>query len=142
MSNMQGKCLCEGIEYQIEGALGPIYHCHCSKCRRWHGAAFRTRASIQRSQFKVLKGSELLSSFQSSENVTKHFCSRCGSPLHSSYQDRPEVIGIPIGALGGVETQPEAHIFVDSKATWYSISDGLPQYSRWPGSESEVRKTK
>lgn len=142
MNKIQGKCLCEGVEYHIEGKLGPIYNCHCSKCRRWHGAAFRTRASINSSQFKILKGLDLLSAFNSSENVTKYFCSTCGSPLHSTYLDRPDVIGIPLGALEGVESSPEAHIFVGSKATWYQISDNLPQYLEWPGSESQVRVTK
>lgn len=141
MTKIYGKCLCEGVEYQIEGRLGPIYHCHCSKCRRWHGAAFRTRASIDVSQFKILKGRELLASFNSSENVTKYFCSHCGSPLHSTYLDRPDVIGIPLGALEGVESSPEAHIFVGSKASWYKITDDLPQHIKWPGSESQVRKT-
>jgi hypothetical protein len=141
MSTIRAKCLCEGIEYVIEGKLGPIYNCHCSKCRRWHGSAFRTRASIETSQFKIVKGSELLSSFKSSQNVTKHFCRECGSPIHSTYLDSPEVIGIPLGALEGVESSPEAHIFVESKASWYEIADDLPQYLNWPGSESEVRNT-
>lgn len=132
MSNIRGKCLCENVEYEIRGALGPVYNCHCSKCRRWHGAPFRTRASVDLAQFSLLRGAECLSSFKSSENVTKYFCKVCGSPLHSTYADRPDVIGIALGALEGVEAEPEANIFTGSKATWYKITDGLPQYKSWP----------
>lgn len=136
-----GKCLCEKIEYEISGGLGSIFNCHCSKCRRWHGAAFRTRASIDIKQFNLKSGKDLLSAYKSSNNVTKYFCKCCGSPLHSTYQDRPSVLGLPLGALEGVSSPPEAHIFVESKASWFTISDSLPQYSEWPGSESMVRQT-
>lgn len=141
MSNIQGKCLCETVSYEISGPLGPVYNCHCSKCRRWHGAPFRSRASIDISQFKLLSGQEYLSSFKSSENVTKYFCKVCGSPLHSTYEDKPMVIGVALGPLEGVESQPEANIFTGSKASWYEITDGLPQYESWPDDESKVRET-
>jgi hypothetical protein len=140
---LTGRCLCEGIAYEIDGELGPVYNCHCSKCRRWHGSAFRTRASIRREQFRWVRGEELLSSYSSSDNVTKMFCSVCGSNLISTYADRPDVIGLP---LGGLEQHPgrvpEAHIFVGSKSPWYEIVDGLPQFEAWPGAEAQVRRTR
>lgn len=143
MKKMSGRCLCEAIVYQIEGELGPIFNCHCSKCRRWHGAAFRTRASIRKSQFKWLAGEELLSRFKSSENVTKTFCSVCGSNLASFYENDPDLVGIP---LGGLEqdpgSRPLAHMFAGSKAPWHEITDGLPQHDEWPNSEAAVRSTK
>ncbi|MCJ8311458.1 MAG: GFA family protein [Saccharospirillaceae bacterium] len=135
MSNISGKCLCESVTYEISGPLGSVYNCHCSKCRRWHGAAFRSRASVDVTQFKILTGSESLASFKSSDNVTKYFCKVCGSPLHSTYLDNPDVIGIALGALEGVLSKPEANIFTASKASWYEISDGLPQHKFWPTSE-------
>lgn len=142
MNLISGKCLCEAIEYEIQGALGPIYNCHCSKCRRWHGAAFRTRASINKNQLKWLKGSDNLSSYKSSDHVTKYFCKTCGSPLISTYDNKPEILGIPLGGLEGLsELTPEAHIFVGSKATWHNITDSIPQFESWPGSEEAVRKT-
>jgi hypothetical protein len=36
MQLLTGRCLCEGVAYEIRGELGPIFNCHCSKCRRWH----------------------------------------------------------------------------------------------------------
>ena len=143
MEKLTGRCLCEAVSYEITGPLGPVFNCHCSKCRRWHGAAFRTRASVSRSRFRWLSGEDLLTAYRSSDNVTKTFCSVCGSNLASFYADRPDVVGIP---LGGLEqdpgARPEAHIFVGSKAAWHEISDGLPQFEAWPVSESRVRETR
>lgn len=142
MKKITGKCLCEGIKYEIEGELGPIYNCHCTKCRRWHGAAFRTRASVKTEQFHWVSGEDILSKFYSSSDTIKWFCSVCGSNLISTYEHRPDVIGIP---LGGLEqdpgNRPEAHIFVASKSPWYEITDKLPQYEEWPGSEEQVKRT-
>jgi len=142
MKKLTGKCLCECVSYQIEGKLGSVFNCHCLKCRRWHGAAFRTRASINVSQFQWISGEDNLSSYNSSENVTKFFCKSCGSPLISTYIDRPDVLGIPLGGLqGDLEIDSQAHIFVSSKANWYEIQDSFPQFESWPESESKVRET-
>ena len=142
MQVLTGRCLCEGVAYRVEGELGPIFHCHCSRCRRWHGAAFRTRATIRSSQFSWTRGEELVKRFHSSEFVVKHFCSVCGSSLISTYDNDPEKIGIP---LGGLDQSPankaEGHFFVGSKAPWFEITDGLPQYEVWPESLAAVRKT-
>ncbi len=140
---LTGRCLCEAISYEIDGLLGPIFNCHCSKCRRWHGAAFRTRASIKKSQFRWVTGEDLLSKFNSSDNVVKTFCSVCGSNLMSFYDNDPDLVGVPLGGLEqNPESAPIANIFVSSKAPWYEITDGLPQHQEWPASESKVRETK
>jgi len=142
MQLLTGRCLCEGIAYEIEGELGPIFHCHCSKCRRWHGAAFRSRATINAPQFKWIKGEELLSSYHSSEFVVKHFCSVCGSNLISTYDNDSSKIGVPLGGLEQApNNEPEGHIFVGSKSPWLKIPDGLPQHDTWPGSHAKVRQT-
>jgi hypothetical protein len=141
MSRLTGRCLCEAVVYEIDGALGPIYNCHCSKCRRWHGAAFRTRASVAASCFRWLRGEGRLSRYESSPGTWKWFCSTCGSNLVSSYDRRPEVLGIPLGGLEqdpGI--RPEGHIFAASKSPWFEITDGLPVYEEWPGDEEAVRR--
>lgn len=143
MTVLTGRCLCEKISYEIKGELGPIFNCHCSKCRRWHGSVFRTRASIKKSQFSWRSGEEFVSRYKSGENVTKCFCSVCGAPLISEYVNRPEIYGVPLGGIEqDVGGRPEANIFVASKSPWYEISDGLPCFDEWPENEEKVRETK
>lgn len=139
---LSGRCLCEGVAYEIRGELGPIFNCHCSKCRRWHGAAFRTRATIKPSQFKWLRGEDLLTRYHSSEFVVKHFCKVCGSNLISTYDNNPDIFGVPLGGLDQApHNKPEGHIFAGSKSPWYEITDGLPQYDTWPESKAKVSET-
>lgn len=132
MSLVTGKCLCEEVSYEVVGELGAALNCHCSKCRRWHGAVFRTRTVVSKGQFRILGGIELIAKYNSSPNVTKHFCSKCGSPLHSTYLDKPDVVALPLAVLeGDIKIKPEKHIFVEFKASWYEISDELPQFGTY-----------
>jgi hypothetical protein len=139
MKTLTGRCLCQAIAYEITGTLGPIVNCHCSQCRRWHGAAFRTRASVKKHQFRWLSGEIHLSKYDVSESVTHTFCSICGSCLITLYKDATDIIGLP---LGGLEqdpgARPQANLFVDSKAPWYTLCDGLPQYSARPDDDADV----
>lgn len=130
---LTGKCLCGAIEYEIKGRLGPIVNCHCLRCRRWHGSAFRTRATVERKYFKWLKGKEHLSEYRLSACDTRTFCSICGSNLISLSEEDPNYVGLPIGGLDQApENRPVANIFVGSKAPWYDITDDLPQYDEAP----------
>jgi hypothetical protein len=138
MQTLTGKCLCGAIAYEIIGGIGTVVNCHCSQCRRWHGAAFRTRAAVESKKFKWVRGKEYLSEYISTATINT-FCSICGSSLISFTKNNPDEIGVPIGGLEqDPGRRPEMHIFVGSKAPWYEITDTLPQYEQGPpvGSES------
>jgi hypothetical protein len=128
-----GSCLCGGVAYEIDGEIGAMLYCHCSMCRRWHGTAFRTRAAVKKSRFRFVRGAELITEYRSSPDTVKRFCRVCGSPLVNSWDPDPENYGLALGTLatdpGG---RPACHIFVGSKAPWYEITDGLPQFEEFP----------
>ena len=140
---LTGKCLCEKIAYEIHGELGTITNCHCTRCRRWHAAAFRTRAAVASKDFKWIRGEKYIAKYRSSEFGIKTFCSNCGSNLISYYENAPDHIGLPIGGLDqDPGLKPSMHIFTANKAPWYDICDDLPQHESWPpeGSESVRHK--
>ena len=88
-------------------------------------------------------GQELLSRWESSENTTKFFCSRCGSPLVSLRKNQPGVVAVALGTLNEDPGRgPEFHIFVGSKAPWHRILDDLPQYDEWPDQPDKVHQVK
>lgn len=133
MPKLSGKCLCEKIAYEIDGELGTVYNCHCSKCRRWGGDAFRSSATVPSKAFRWIKGEDLLSYYRANEHATKTFCSECGTNLISIYPNNQDVIRVSLGGLEqDPEVRPNAHIFVDSKAPWFEITDELPCYPEKP----------
>ncbi len=129
MSMIRGSCLCRGVRFEIDGRLGRSSHCHCSMCRKAHGAAFGSYAEARADQFRVVAGEALIARYRSSPGVERTFCSRCGSTLQFISAKLPGVVDVALGALDddpGV--RPTHHIFVASKAPWFEITDGLPRH--------------
>jgi hypothetical protein len=130
---LKGSCLCGGIRYQITGPLTNPLNCHCSMCRKAHGAAFRSRAGVRAEDFRWVSGEELLTWYESSPGNHRRFCRQCGSPMLSRFDYDRSVYGLPLGALDDdPKTTPAKHVFVANKAPWHDITDDLPQHMEWP----------
>lgn len=129
----KGSCLCGQITYEIHGELVDVLNCHCSMCRKFHGAAFRTRAAVRAADFHWLTGEHLLTHYESSPGEHKTFCSVCGSSMVTRFDGDKKWYGFPLGSLDtdpGVK--PARHIYVGWKAPWYDIADMLPRYDGEP----------
>jgi hypothetical protein len=78
---------------------------------------------------RYTQGKELISSYQSSESTARTFCSRCGSSLEFSPDTTPDETWIASGGFDGdPQIRPTFHIYIDSKAPWFGITDDLKQY--------------
>ena len=130
---LKGSCLCGGVRYEIDGPLDGARNCHCSICRKAHGAAFRSRAGVLAKDFRWVSGEQLITWYESSPGNHRGFCGRCGSPLLSRFDSRPKVYGLPLGCLDSDPgVRPELHLFVGSKAPWFEITDALPRHQEFP----------
>ena len=130
---MLGHCLCASIEFETDGALTDFSLCHCSICRKVTGSAFAAYASVVIEDLNRRRGEELLKKFSLNEQFSKYFCSRCGSTLMTFHSQVPGYYHLSLGNLDDdANIAIEYHQFVDSKASWHSIDDGLSQYSGWP----------
>ena len=128
---IKGGCLCGRVRYEITGPLFNVDNCHCSMCRRQHGAAFSTYAEFNPGDFRWVSGEDHVKVYETLEGIGWCFCSECGSTLAGTENGRITVV-----TLGTVEgdpgINPEFHIFVGSKAQWHEINDDLPQFDEWP----------
>jgi DNA-binding transcriptional regulator YbjK len=123
-----GSCLCGTVRYEIEGPFEVTSHCHCSMCRKHHGAALATFVTIPLSGFRWVAGEDTLSTFQSSAYGKRTFCSKCGSVMPAVEPDTG-VAFCPAGNLDGeLGIQAQGHRFVGSKASRQTLSDTLPQH--------------
>ena len=122
-----GSCLCGEIAWEIAQPPRWLTHCHCSLCRKAHGAAFSTFAGVPAGDFRWTRGEANVRGFASSADLTRTFCPRCGSKLPVRWRDE---VQLPAAALDGeLGVRPSSHIFVASKAPWHEIRDALPQHA-------------
>jgi len=127
---LTGKCLCGSVEYAVEDSFSYALNCHCSNCRRATGAAFKPFAGIEREKLTVTRGADSLLIYGDARAHDAR-CAKCGSLLYSLVRD-VRFVHVTLGTLvDGPSIRPSAHIFVGSKAPWYTISDDLPQHEEF-----------
>ncbi|HEX5420830.1 MAG TPA: GFA family protein [Gammaproteobacteria bacterium] len=126
----EGSCLCGAVAYEVREPLR-MYHCHCWRCRRARSAAHTTNLFAKLDDFAFTRGEELVTDYKvpEAQRFAVAFCTRCGGKAPRIARERNAVV-VPAGTLDtNPGVQPQAHIYVDSKAPWFDIMDGLPQYS-------------
>ena len=127
MRTLTGKCFCGAVQYEVADAFLYAGNCHCSKCRRTTGSAFKPFAGIERARLSLTKGHDTLM-VCGEKNANNTHCRACGSLLFSVVQEGARV-HVAMGSLvDSPSIRPTFHIFVGSKAPWFAIADDLPQY--------------
>lgn len=127
-----GACLCGAVTWEAAGPLDLMSHCHCSRCRKAHGAAFATYVAAPREGFRWTGGAEHVVRFASSPGFERPFCGRCGSAVPQDAESDDRVV-MPAGNLAGDPgTRPVAHIFAASCPAWSVIADTLPRFDAYP----------
>lgn len=130
---LRGSCLCQGVAFEIDGAVIDLLYCHCSMCRKAHGSAFRARGKVRASEFRWVRGEDLVRYYMSSPGQHRSFCSVCGSNLITRFDQKPKVLGLALGVLDDdPQRRPICHVHVGSKAPWHEITDALPQFEEEP----------
>lgn len=128
---MKGSCLCGHVSYEVDQFIPHATHCHCSMCRKFHGAAFATYGVVERQSFRWLTGEEHLAKFIAPNGTIRTFCQQCGSSLAFESPTTPNSIDIALSTLDDNPNElPAAHIYTSFKAPWYQITDDLPSYDK------------
>jgi hypothetical protein len=124
---LRGRCMCGTTTYETADEFEYALNCHCAKCRQTTGAAFKPMAGIQFGKLRLTSGSDQMLSVGHKGARDIH-CGRCGSLLYSVVRDGAYV-HVAMGTLIDTPSiRPEKHIFVSSKASWFEITDDLPQF--------------
>jgi len=124
----KGSCLCGDVSFEAGDLQADPAHCHCSMCRKFHGAAFGTLAAA--GEFRWLTGEDLVRHFKGQNGTVRSFCGRCGTSLAFRSNDDPQTRYEPALSLfdEDVPVRPAAHIFLDYRASWLTVGDDLPRF--------------
>jgi len=130
----EGSCLCGDVAYELRGAPMRMVNCHCTRCQLGRSAAHATNVFYGLDAFRWTRGEALVREYKvpDAKFHTVAFCPRCGGKVPRVSPERGGVV-VPGGSLDtdpGI--RPMAHIFVASKASWFDITDNLPQFAGMP----------
>lgn len=131
-----GSCLCEAVKFEVTPPTHWCFHCHCTLCRRAHGAPFVTWFGIGREQLQIVKGEDRLRWRHSSDHGRRGFCADCGTQLLFETTRHPGQIDVVRACVAGpIDREPSAHVHVGTQVDWLQIGDGLARYLDDSGSE-------
>lgn len=131
MANVaKGSCLCGQLGFELTLPSKWVAHCHCSQCRRAHGAAFVTWVGVSDWNFRVSRGAEHLVWFRSSPDARRGHCNLCGSPMFFKSTKYPGETHVTLANLvDAVDKAPQTHVFHEEHVSWVTLADGLPRES-------------
>ena len=108
------RCLCGYITYEYSGPVGPAGYCHCEDCRRCTGSAFNISVRLSLAEFRITSGNPkpFTKRGDSGNELTRHFCPECGSPIFQHRQRRGEcrrLSLLPVGCRHHRRDAPRGH---------------------------------
>ena len=127
-ATVPGSCFCGAVRFEVTLPTLVSVHCHCSMCRRVHGAAYVTWFTLPKTQCRVTAGKGDLTRHQSSDHGVRSFCLRCGSALFFESSHRADQVDIPLANMAAaIDRTPQFHIFFDDRVEWIEVGDSLPR---------------
>ena len=129
-----GGCFCGAVRFEVRTPTAFCGHCHCTMCRRVHGAGFVTWFGVDKSRFRITAGEETLTHLRSSSHGSRWFCSSCGSSLFCSVDEHPEIMDVVLANVEGpIDREPEGHYYFGTRVPWIELGDDLPRHHTTPG---------
>ena len=133
---IRGRCLCAGVEFELQPPSDFCAHCHCESCRLSHGAAFVTWTSVAADHFRITAGGDLVRWYRSSDWIEWGFCGRCGSSMlyraiGEGHAEAPKLdrMYVTVASLTEpLDREPSVHVSYEERAPWHEVGDGLPKH--------------
>lgn len=124
---MKGGCHCGAISYEISGEPFDADYCHCRDCQKTTGAPFGAWMDFKAEQ--VRWDGEEPTEYDSSENIRRGFCPRCGASISYRSTQYPDYYTLSIVSLDDPGlVQPNYHIHTNSQVSWLTIDDDCKRY--------------
>jgi len=125
----EGGCLCGTVRYRITGDPRSSSVCFCRSCRLASGAPSVAWFVVDIGQFTLVNGS--LTTFQSSAQVTRSFCARCGTPLAYQHRDDANAIELTTATLDDPERWPPTwEIWHSHRLSWAASNATLAHFPK------------
>lgn len=123
-----GACLCGGVTFELAARPSYVVHCHCTMCRRAHGAGVVTWASFPVSALRLTAGADRLVDYHSSAEAVRRFCGVCGASLFFESRKWPGQLDVALANLTApLAEQPMMHVWWNEHVPWLELGDDLPR---------------
>jgi hypothetical protein len=131
---IRGSCLCGAVRFEIAPPTKWCAHCHCTLCRRAHGAAFVTWVGVATTSFASTGD---VTWYASTPEARRGFCGACGSTMFFTSTKWPDEVHVVVAnLLDPLDRKPGGHVWWSDRAPWFDHDDDLPKKGGATGLES------
>ena len=125
---VNGGCLCGAVGFFASLPSKWCAHCHCSMCRKAHGAGYVTWVGYAQDQVRVTRGVDQLTWYGSSPEAQRGFCQQCGSSMFFRSTRWAGELHIALACIHeAIDRQPQANVFFTTHVAWMPIDETLKQ---------------
>lgn len=132
MTTAHAQCLCGDITLEATLPSKWVAHCHCSLCRRAHGAAFVTWVGMDATHCVIGDAKQQLRWYASTPGAERGFCGHCGAMMLFHSEKWPGELHVALAHFTTpVDRMPQMHAYWNDHVQWADVDpeDGLPRKS-------------
>lgn len=132
MTTAHAQCLCGDVTLEATLPSKWVAHCHCSLCRRAHGAAFVTWVGMDAARCVIGDAKQKLRWYESTPGAERGFCGHCGAMMFFRSGKWPGELHIALAHFTTpVDRMPKVHAYWNDHVQWAGVDpeDGLPRKS-------------
>lgn len=126
------QCGCGGLRVEVEGTPDAVVACHCMDCQRRSGSPFGVAAYYPKNYVHIIgENRQYTRTTAAGRPFHQHFCPNCGSTVYFWGPNKPDAIGIAVGAFADPHFQaPVRSVWEQSRHEWVVLPEGLQRFMR------------
>lgn len=133
-THFTGGCLCGAVRYRAEAAPTMVGDCYCVDCRRSSGTSHCTHAVVPEAAYAVEGELTVYDRPADSGNVvSRAFCGRCGSAVHSTNVGLPGLVFVRVSSMDEPDlAAPQMTVYASRAPTWARFDRAGPVFGTMP----------
>ncbi len=131
MTARTASCRCGQLTATVVGEPVRVSVCHCLACQQRSGSVFAAQARFRSDQVEIEGRSKSWTrTADSGRTVTYRFCPDCGSTVHYTGGNFPDLVAIPVGAFADPAfPAPQFSVWEKRKHDWVEIVGANVEHS-------------
>ena len=125
------SCRCGQLTATCEGEPVRVSVCHCLACQQRSGSAFSAQARFRADQVTIQGNSKTwVRTADSGHSIPYAFCPDCGSTVHYTGGNFPDLVAVPVGAFADTAfPPPRFSVWEKRKVEWVEILGANVEHS-------------
>ncbi len=129
-----GHCLCGTVTFSIAHPPARMAQCHCDHCQRASGTGHLSIAFFKTEDVSIQGETSAYTSItDTGSELTRHFCTTCGSRLFGTNTARAGIISVMAGVIDDHSWfKPDAIVYNRNKPVWDYMDPDVPTFETMP----------